>query len=337
MDSIDLHDPHWFPVDLSVRERRYAFLRLDESVVEASSFLDTRIGAPLSHAVPCPVEAADDLPVSPRVGWLLHTSYCGSTLLARVLHTPPYNTCLREPLVLRRLGDARHESQQIDRVTGPTIALLSRPWHAGGSVVIKPTHAALNAATQMMSAAPGSRALLLTSSLDDFLVSNLKKSAESQAKIPQLAERAVQASRFDLLLPATAFDPPDMLCAAVIQWAAQRELARQIAAEVGSERFRVADMSMLLSDLQATALAAARWLQLDIPETELRSRCMLEGGRNAKATDAAYSAAQRAEDARFLERRFGAAIARAKEWAERHILPHMHPQAIDAASTWTMT
>jgi hypothetical protein len=337
MESVDLNDAHWFPVDLHVREGRFAFLRLDERVLETSSFLDTRIEAPLAEALAGPADAASDLPVSPRVSWLLHTSFCGSTLLARILHAPPHSTCLREPLVLRRLGDARHASQAIEGVIGPAVALLARPWHEGGRVVIKPTHAALNVAADLLAQTPASPALVLTSSLDDFLVSNLKKPAESQAKIPLLAERAVQASGFHVRLPPAAFDPPDLLCAAVIQWAAQRELLRQIIGAAGPARMRVVDMSTLLADLPGVAAAAARWLQLDIPDAELHASCLREGGRNAKATEAAYSPGQRAEDSRYLERTFAPVIARAKDWAATHVLPHLHPQALNAASSWSLT
>lgn len=337
MATIDLHDAHWFPVDLNVQEKLYAFLRLDEQILESSSFLDTRIEAALSDAVALPVDHATPLPITACVGWLFHTSFCGSTLLARILHAPPYNTCLREPLVLRRLGDARHANQQLDAVITPTIALLSRPWNSGASVVIKPTHATLNVAEDMMATTPGSRAVVMTSSLDDFLISNLKKPAESQAKIPMLAERAVQASGFHSRLPPTAFDPPDLLCAAVIQWAAQRELVTQIVEAIGPGRVRVLDMSALLEDLEGNATKVARWLQLDIPAAELLARCRREGSRNAKATESPYSAGQRAEDSRYLQNRYAPVLIRAREWAAQYVLPYMHPHALGTAPAWTST
>jgi hypothetical protein len=58
------------------------------------------------------------------------------------------------------------------------------------------------------------RAMILTSSLDDFLISNLKEPPESQAKIVPLVERALRATRFGGRLPAPANRPPDMLGAA---------------------------------------------------------------------------------------------------------------------------
>jgi len=253
-----------------------------------------------------------------------------------VLHAPPYNVCLREPMVLRRLGDARHAGQKLGPLVSQAAALLSRRWHAGGHVVVKPTHAALNVAADLLEATPGSRAVVLTSTLDDFLVSNLKKTPESQAKIPQLAERAMKASGFHARLPQGAFEPPDLLCAAVLQWAAQRELVADIVEGAGASRMRVIDMDGLLGDLLATARGVAEWLALDIPEAILASRCRDEAGRNAKAVESSYSASKRAEESRSIEQLFADDLSRARAWATGNVLPFMRPEALDAANHWAL-
>jgi hypothetical protein len=333
---IDLGDPRWFPVDLHVQERRYGFLRIDDDVLERSSFLDTRIDAPLVDAVPVDADALGQLKVSNGLNWLFHTSFCGSTLLARVLHIAPFSVCLREPLVLRRLGDARHARQPTEALIQQTTALLSRSWCPRAGVIVKPTHAALNIATDLLQASIGSRSVVLTSTLDDFLVSNLKKAPESQAKIPQLVERAMQASGFHAALPSSAFQPPDLLCATVLQWAAQRELVANIANVAGRSRIAVIDMKRVLGDLVDAVRALAEWFALDIPNAVLESRCQREAGRNAKATDNAYSVSQREEEYRFVERMFADDLSRARAWAAKNVLAFMRSEALDAASHWAL-
>jgi hypothetical protein len=235
-------------------------------------------------------------------------------------------------MVLRRLGDARDSGQVIGSLLPQAVALLSRPWYPGSRVVVKPTHAALNIAADLLDASPGSHGVVLTSSLSDFLVSNLKKTPDSQAKIPHLAERAMKVSGLYRRLPEEAFQPPDVLCAAVLQWAAQREQVADIAAIDHGERVRVLDMQMLLNDLTAAAAAASEWLALDLPTAVLEQRCRSEGNRNAKATDAPYSPARRAEESLFVANAFSDALRAAQRWAEAHVLPFMRPQAVDATS-----
>ena len=114
-------------------------------------------------------------------------------MLARLLHVVPYTAVLREPLVLRRLSDCADAGHDIRPWVKPLVALLSRPWRPHGHVVVKPTHAALNIAAGMMAATPASRAIILTSTLEDFLVSHLKKTRETLAKAPLLDEIGFKA------------------------------------------------------------------------------------------------------------------------------------------------
>lgn len=323
-------DAHWFPVDLDVPGRLFSFLDLDLDVLEQSSFLDNRIAAPLdrSMAVAADEICAASFGTSEQTGWLLHTSFCCSTLLARALHLPPCQVTLKEPLLLRRLGDARDSGRDIGMLVEPAVRLLARPWDAGGGVTIKPTHAALNIARDLVSVLPASRVLVLTSSLEDFLVSNLKKPAETQSKIPQLAERALRSGDYVKRLPAQALAPPDLCAAAALQWCAQREIVADLAIEFGSTRIRVLDSEQLLDGFVDYVLAASAWLHLPASSSELTSRARYVANRHAKATEATYDATTRAAHAMQVRTHFAQTIGRALGWAERFLLPAMRPQAL---------
>ncbi|HEX3766235.1 MAG TPA: hypothetical protein VHW23_46400 [Kofleriaceae bacterium] len=301
---------------------------LEEDVIERTSFLDTRIDAPPDPGISIDAAqvAATALPAAP-IGWLFHTSFCASTLLARCLHRAPAATALKEPLVLRRLSDARHRGWPLDGLVAPAVALLARAWHPGGAVVLKPTHVALNIAGDLLAAAPGSRAVILTSSLPDFLISNLKKPPESQAKIPVLVERALRATGFAARLPEAALRPPDLVCAAGLQWAAQQELVRDVVAAAGPARVRVLDLEPLLANLPALVVACARWLQLPLPDDALAAHAREVGLRNAKATQTPYGPAHRAHEAGIVIARHGDALRRADDWLHTHVIPAMRGPA----------
>lgn len=328
-------DARWFPVDLHVPDRRFDMAMLDVEALERSTFLDTRLDATLASIEPVPADRLATLPISQRPpAWLFHTSFCGSTLLARAVHLPAYQVALKEPLVLRRLGDARHSGWSIDGLCETSVRLLSRPWTPGGDVLVKATHAALNIAPDLLRASPDSRAVLLTSTLDDFLISNIKKTPETQAKVPALAERALTAGTLHARLPAQALQPPDLLCAVVLQWAGQRDLLAGLVRDFG-ERVRVLDFATLADDPENVAAACARWWCLPSPEAALRERTREVAHRNAKAMTVEYSAQQRAQEARMVGDRFSAELARARAWAERFVLPYMGPPLpIQSPSGW---
>lgn len=329
----ELADARWFAVDLHVPSRNFRMLAVDDDAIDRSSFLDNRIDAKLADATPLDAARVEQLPRAP-LGWLFHTSFCASTLLARALHAPPFAVALKEPLVLRRLSDARDAGASLDAgLVERAVALLARPWHPGGAVVIKPTHVALNIAGDLLTAAPDSRAIILTSSLPEFLISNLKKPAESQDKIPVLVERALKATAFGQRLPAPAFEPPDPVCAAGLQWAAQRELVLDVLTALGPTRVRALDMQPLLDDLAGTVISVARWLGHPAPDDALIQRANTVGARNAKAMATPYGPARRAQEAAIVVQHYRDAIVHAQRWMQAHVLPAMRSGAAAATPT----
>lgn len=325
--AVDFSDPRWFPVDLDPATSRFAMLRIDEGHVTGPAFMDNRLGVDFASAIPVPLPAMPALPAPPRVAWLFHTSFCCSTLLARALQEAPGCMVYREPLVLRRLSDARDRGVAVAHWLAPTTRLLFRPWRDDGAVVVKPTHAALNIGADLLAATPGSRAVALLSSLDDFLVSNIKKTPETHAKVPALVERAVGAGSLRHRLAGAAFEPPSLLAAVALQWAAQRELLVDIDERVPG-RLRFIDASQVLADLAGTARECLDWWGLHADDASLRARAAAVAGVNAKQTSATYSARQREDEAGQLSRMFARELAEARAWFECEILPAIRPQAL---------
>lgn len=323
-----LRDASFFPVDLDVANRAFHFLRLPGAIVRDAPFLDNRLEIDWMKADRWHASQVQQS-VPPRVpsAWLWHTSFCGSTLLARVLDLAPWSVSLREPLVLRRLSDAFDRGLEIGSLIPGAVALLSRPWHANAKTLIKPTHAALNIGVQLMDATHGDRAIVLVSDLEDFLISNLKKPAHTQEKVATLAERALRAGTLVRRLPQQALQPPDIACAVTLQWAAQRELVLDMQDRAQATVLRV-EASILFADLAATAARCSKWLQLPIPEDELSARCALVGGRHAKAIDVDYDSVQRTAEKRSLRIRHGEQIRSALAWCERYVMPALRPEAI---------
>lgn len=331
--SEGLREARWFAVDLHVPRREFGFLRLDEAVLESSAFLDNRIDAPWEQARPMP---ADEIPLGSlplsNAAFLFHTSFCCSTLLARALHLPPYGVALKEPLLLRRLADARFSGWDVADLLPAAARLLARPWHDQGAVLLKPTHVALNIAVDLANALPSARGVVVTSTLEDFLVSNIKKSTETQSKVPALAERALAFTDYHVRLEVDAFSPPDFLSAVALQWCAQQEAIGEIIDKLGPSRLRVVQERDLLADLESSVLRCAQWLQWPVPEEALRAHVAVIGQRHAKANERTFDVGQRAREATMLREKFDAPIRSALAWAERCLYPAMRSAPGLAAS-----
>jgi hypothetical protein len=316
----DVNNPRLFPVDLDVARGALHFLPIDEGVLERSLFLDNRIDAPLDRATAVPL-ATIAAPATPAPAFLLHTSFCCSTLLARILHVPPHVVALKEPLVLRRLADARVAGRPIDRTITPVTRLLARPWASGARVLIKPTHAALNVARDLLTVDPGSRGIVLYGSLADFIVSNCKKAPETQQKVPQLVDRALAASSYRQRLPGEAFQPRTFYQLVAVQWCAQLAVVRELFDSLEGARLVALREAELLDDLEGASQRAARHLELPLAPELVRARVAAVGNQHAKAPGVPYGPAKRAEEAKLVRSMFGAEIDDALRFAERYLLP----------------
>lgn len=325
-----------FPVDIHIPNRTVDFLDVGAEVIDRSTFLDNRIEAPLHEARTTALAGLPRIAPPQRLGWLFHTSFCCSTLLARALHVAPRQVVLKEPLVLRRLGDARRGGWPVEDWLLPVTGLLGRPWAAQGAVIVKPTHASLNVAIDLMQVTPASHAVLLSSSLEDFLVSNLKKSEETRQKIPELAERALSVTTLGPRLPAEALAPPHLMAAAVLQWAGQRELSAALVSRFGTGRVRTLEDTVLLRDVPETAVRVARWLGSTVDDDSVRRRARCVAATHAKETSVAYDAERRAGEARLVRERFGPLLDESLRWADRWVLPFMSAGAIAFPSTWSV-
>lgn len=330
--AVDWANPAWFAADLDVRGGRIAMLRIEPDVVERSTFMDTRIAADLRQSLPFgAADVPSHLDEVPPPAWLFHTSFCGSTLLSRALHDHPRTMVYREPLVLRRLADARQEGLTLGSWVNTCTELLARPWMPGGGIVVKPTHGALNIAADLMTAVPGARAVAVTSSLEDFLVSHFKKPRETLLMVPELCKRLLGVASTAPNYPEAALAPPSLLAAVGLQWALQREVLLDIAL-AHPDRLRIVDMHRLLESLPEVAQAFLAWTRIGHDAGTVRSRAIQIAGQHAKAPGRAFNARDREKESQMLRHAYAGELAAAMQWVETQILPHVRPGAVELAS-----
>lgn len=181
-----LFDPHWFPVHFDINADTITFLKTDRDQLSAGSFLDQRFyrqedifqAVRLSDALQI-VKGADGKDIE----WIFHTAFCCSTLIARALDVPGKVLALKEPNILMQLSNAQrmastsgHTPEQIRRLHDLIMALLGRRFAKNEKILIKPSNAANYIMPQVLSS--GARSIFMTSSLEAFLISVIRKGEE---------------------------------------------------------------------------------------------------------------------------------------------------------------
>jgi hypothetical protein len=108
--------------------------------------------------------------------FIFHTSFCGSTLLAKALDLPG-TSVLKEPDVLINLANRmiRSDDQANRQRLELVLQLLERPFAPGETVIVKPSNFGNRLVENVLAQRPQSKAVLLYSDLETFLRSLLKR------------------------------------------------------------------------------------------------------------------------------------------------------------------
>jgi hypothetical protein len=259
-----LFDPQFHVFDYVPESGLSRFLVVEERNLEAAPFIDIRF-EPLAQGQ-FSVSTRELLSLEkmhgqkrPEAAFIFHHAFVCSTLLARCLNQIDAFFSLKEPWILRRLGDLK----RLQQVRGPLenwpevftchLSLLCKNYHTGRVPVIKVTNVASNLAEDVLTCLPGRKLLYLYSDLESFLISNLKKPAETQRKMPDLATAFLRegnlASRFPKYCDVKNL-PFLHICALV--WLVSLYNFQQTTKNADPAVFTMLDMHDLLGDMGGT-------------------------------------------------------------------------------------
>ena len=315
----------YFPVDLDVESRCFLFQITSLEELRRNTFLDNRFLQAGSEINRLELEqlAYEHWDIANKIGFLFHTSFCCSTLLARLLDFPSHSLVLKEPLVLRRLSDAELIGKHELALQQTALDLLFRSVAEDFAIVVKPTHVALNIANSMLSCQPEARALLITSTLEDFLVSNIKKSTESKQKVPELVERFMSASDLPSRLPPQAFAPPTFLCGVALQWHAQQSIIHELVNGSNGHNIKIVWETDLLKLPHETLATSLQWFDWSIPADIIEMQVTQVMKHHAKSTSRAYDPNEKKYEDNLLMNKYREDLNLALKWSEQHLSPHL--------------
>ena len=315
-------DPTWLPHAYEEHTRSLQFVRLAREDQRAAPFLDPRcltqapLSAPalLTQLPPYAIEKA-----SRPLHFIFHTAFCCSTLLTRALDIPGVSMGLKEPFVLvgfSVMSPAARESELAKAALRMSINLLSRPLAPGETQIVKPSNVANVLADQILEMHPDSKALILHSSLPEFLRSLTKQGLQGRLFGRQLFQR------FAPSIPLHTYNDRELLEQADLQIAAQAWLMQarslsMVAHRFGRDRVRTLSADALLADKAGALERIGAFFELDVQEETWREIAAGPGfARNSKRPGEAFDAAARSAGQLAAGQAHAEEIAIVVKWAE---------------------
>ena len=324
-----LTNPDFFLFDTLPQHGKTRFLQTDESEICEEPFLDIRFrprsGRQIDVSTLDLIRAFKRHPMSrPQVGYIFHHAFVCSTLLARALNQSNAFVSLKEPWILRRLSDIKRQhgaalqEEHWRDIFGMYLDLLAKDYRGGRSIVVKATNVANNLMPDMIRFFPDRPILYLYSSLEEFLVSNLKKTADTQVKMPGLmqdfAADVALLGRFPELRDGKALEFLQV-CAAI--WICNAYQFKVSANQANPERISSLDMDDLLNQPERTVPAVAAYFGQTLSDSGLEQSMSADiWTRHAKEPSATFDAVTKQQQRDRVYNANKKAIDDALRWAQ---------------------
>ena len=311
-------------IDLAGNQLTY--LPTNPEKLRGAAFLDGRSTfwtAPPQKAS-LPIAAATRIPSAAR--YVFHGSFCGSTLLTRLLEACTTALVVREPQCLVDISDARSARGRLtpcddDLVSicdfaATSLTALSEP---GKPVVIKPSNWANNLVPALCSAA-GARPLFITMERRAFLRAVFRGGRERLVFTARVAAHLAATFPNGRALVSAAIAARDPLqqiarLAALAHWLQECIFVSEMSAGAWASQHCL-DFAMIVTQPGLAVAQAAKALGLMPESDDLRQQVSMVIANDAKRPGATFSSQKRASDDQAVDAVHGDLITAAKNWAD---------------------
>jgi hypothetical protein len=254
--------------------------------------------------------------------FILHSAFCGSTLLARYLEALPHCLVLKEPQVLSQLAKLKGR----ELATGQpdwwpdwfevVLAMLARGYDSDSAVVVKASSTCNSLGNKLLDHDERTRIVFLYSCLKTFLLQVLKSEDRRRWLRKHMDDLARSMARVPFLAGIRAEDMTDAQRASAM-WLVNSFHCQSLLRRPDSHRVLLLDGESLMSRPNETVLAAADFLGL---VNDNASRAVLVDlpalSRHAKDSSLQYDAIARAAELAEARERCRGEVAAAIEWAD---------------------
>jgi hypothetical protein len=317
-----LNRPENFLYALDWRRGMCEFVPAARAALAELPFLDTRtLGTsrkkgtlPLTRVLAA-IQSADFTNAKGVCDFIFHTSFCASTLLARLLDRPGKVLALKEPYALLGLSAVCRAGLPATRDWAEAcLTLSSRPFAPGERTVIKPSNGANNLVPLLVGHPRVGKILILFGALDAFMVAVLGGGPARQEFVDILLEQSLRDAGQDPVLHRGRTP----LERAAMAWGLQMRWFGKTASASGPGVVRTLDGEKLVADPRAALERVSGFFGYGYSDAEIAEA--VAGpvlSRYAKDPSRPFDPLQAKAERESLAKRHASAIARARTFAEK--------------------
>lgn len=316
--------PEFYPLSIDFQKHTVRFVRMSRDAYRQSVFLDGRVRHLGTDRYEIRIDdlllgAANTSPVTKPAHYILHTTFCCSTLLARYFELHPHCFVLKEPGLLTQLAlEFGRWDLPWREVYNLGVRLLTRTYEPGEFVVIKP-HEPVNVLASLLLRDNAQTTLtFLSTPLRSFLLSVLKAQERRDWVQRRIHGTAASASACPALADINLGELRDPEAAAYL-WLVNQFLCTELISGPFQSRVLILDGGQVAGSPGEvlSAVGAISGIPLD---EELIGRMLNHPSvqRYSKNLSRPFNASSRQHELAELESYWGAEADIGVEWAVAH-------------------
>jgi hypothetical protein len=318
MPDNPLSTPDWFPMALDHERRTLTFVQMTRDTFRQSAFHHEAIIRAGNRTMKGSIDKLTGLKPGVPSHFILHTAFCGSTLLARYLDNLPRCFVVKEPNLLTQLAGLPY-SDSWPGWFATSLNLLGRAYPSDAATIIK-LHDVCNwMGGPILDHDPRTRIVFLYNPLPRHLLQILK---DQQRRTD--VHRHVRSQPM-ALLPAlakvTAGELTDAQCAAAM-WLLNAHLCSRLLARPDADRVLVMNGQDVIFDPQTAVLTVGEHFGLADDCTRAELAKLQPATSHAKDRGVYYDRAALAVDLAAAEHRYGEEVDAGTAWA-RELCPEL--------------
>ena len=265
-----------FPARINAESEELLFIKTTHEELESLAFHDSRLNQNKKIDHKKNFSEISDTIDSKSVSFIFHTAFCGSTFLAKILGQTEHYFSIREPNIFMELANFLRVNPKIKNNKTLFQSWLKKAISSfiklstnKPNIVFKPTNATNNIIEHLLKSTPNSKALLLYSDLDSFLISILKKGESGKSFIRNLYNiLSLDASPFALtdFRKVNCFTDLQIAC---LVWSMQMYVYQNLASSKYQDRIKFLNTNEFLKNPKNSVIVISQYFGEALDEKQI--------------------------------------------------------------------